>query len=313
MKKYIIALLLVCCILSGCSSETTANTSSKEAPRNTSSITFTDSLGYTVTVDTPKNVAVLSGSLADAWLLAGGTLSSTTEDSFSNNALSLSKDVSSIGSIASPNLEKIISNNTDFAILSSNIAGQVKLREKLNQAGITTAYFNVETFQDYSNMMKIFTFITGREDLYKENITDLQSKIDAQIARQDNSHPTVLFLRSYSSGITAKDSNSMTGAMLKELGCTNIADGNTAFAKDLSMEAILEADPDYIFVTTMGESEKEALNSLAKQFTSNPAWNTLSAIKNKHYHILPKDLFQNKPNNRWAESYTQLADILYGE
>lgn len=313
MKKYLIALLTICFILSGCSNTNTTNTSSEDASPQTSSITFTDSLGYTVTINNPKNVAVLSGSFADAWLLAGGKLSAATEDTWTNDAVSLSENVSSVGSIKSPNLEKIISNDTDFAILSSNISGQVDLREQLEQAGVTTAYFNLETFRDYSNMMKIFTEITGRDDLYQENVADIQSEIDAQIARQDNSHPTILFLRSYSSGITAKDSNSMTGAMLKELGCVNIADSNTSFAGDLSIEAIIEANPDYIFVTTMGESEEDALKSITDQFTSNAAWNTLSAVKNGHYYILPKDLFQNKPNKRWAESYKQLADILYGE
>lgn len=313
MKKFLSILLIICCLLSGCSNVNNTNNRPEEAAAQTSPITFTDSLGYTVTIDNPKHVAVLSGSIADAWLLAGGKLSSTTEDSWRNDRLSLSENVSSLGSIASPNLEKMISLDTDFAILSSNISGQVDLREQLEQAGITTAYFNIETFIDYSNMMKIFTAITGRDDLYQKNVMDIKSEIDTQIARQDNSHPTILFLRSYSSGISAKDSHSMTGAMLKELGCTNIADSNTSFAGDLSMEAIIKADPDYIFVTTMGESEEAALKSLTDQFISNPAWNTLSAVKNEHYNILPKDLFQNKPNNRWAESYEQLADILYGE
>lgn len=307
MKKTIIFLLFTCCILSGC------NHTSKDTAKKASSVTFTDSLNHSVSVNNPKHVAVLSGSLADAWVLAGGKISSTTKDAWTNDALTLSKNVTSVGSIAAPNVEKIVSLDTDFAILSSNISGQVKMRNQLEEAGITTAYFNVETFQDYAKMMKTLTNITGRKDLYQENVTNLQSSIDKQIARQDDSHPTVLFLRSYSSGVSAKDSQSMTGAMLKELGCINIADSNKSFAKDLSMEAIVEADPDYIFVTTMGRSDKAALKSITNQFTSNPAWKTLSAVKNKHYHVLPKDLFQNKPNKRWDKSYQYLANILYGE
>ena len=36
-------------------------------------------------------------------------------------------------------------------------------------------------------------------------------------------------------------------------------------------------------------------------------------VKNNNYHVLEKELFHNKPNNRWGESYKILADILYGE
>ena len=313
MKKISILLLVSCCFLSGCGTLRTTNNISNESTGQNSSVTFTDSLGYSVTIDHPKNVAVLSGSLADAWILAGGELSSTTEDAWTNDALTLPKNVPSLGSIAAPNMEQIISLDTDFAILSSNISGQVNIRKQLEQVGITTSYFDVETFEDYSGMMKTFTNITGRDDLFKENVTDIQSEINKQIARQNDSHSTILFLRAYSSGVSAKNSNSMTGAMLKDFGCINIADSNSAFTGGLSMEAIVTADPDYIFATTMGESEESTLKSVTDQLTSNPAWNTLTAVKNEHYYILPKNLFQNKPNNRWAESYKQLADILYGE
>ncbi len=79
------------------------------------------------------------------------------------------------------------------------------------------------------------------------------------------------------------------------------------------MEAILEADPEYIFVTTMGSSEEAALAMVDELLTSNPAWQGLSAIQKNQYYVLEQELFHNKPNNRWGESYQKLADILYGE
>lgn len=44
---------------------------------------------------------------------------------------------------------------------------------------------------------------------------------------------------------------------------------------------------------------------------SNPAWASLSAVKNGNYYILEKRLFNLKPNARWGEAYEILADILY--
>ena len=46
---------------------------------------------------------------------------------------------------------------------------------------------------------------------------------------------------------------------------------------------------------------------------SAPAWNGLSAMRTERYYVLPKDLFHNKPNNRWDESYEYLAKILWPE
>ena len=44
---------------------------------------------------------------------------------------------------------------------------------------------------------------------------------------------------------------------------------------------------------------------------SNPAWQGLTAVKDDKFYVLEKELFHNKPNNRWGESYEILADILY--
>ena len=103
----------------------------------------------------------------------------------------------------------------------------------------------------------------------------------------------------------------MTGKMLLDLGCVNIADSDSGLLEDLNMEAILVADPDFIFVTTMGSSQEAALSMVDELLASNPAWQGLTAVKDDKFYVLEKELFHNKPNNRWGESYEILADILY--
>jgi iron complex transport system substrate-binding protein len=76
------------------------------------------------------------------------------------------------------------------------------------------------------------------------------------------------------------------------------------------MEVIIQEDPDYIFVVTMGDSEK-ALQALQDGIEKNPAWSDLSAVKNDRFIVLPKELFHYKPNARWGESYEYVAKILY--
>lgn len=284
---------------------------SMQSLQNDSAVTFTDALGYEVAVEEPERTAVLSGSLADAWQLAGGEAAGVTEDA--GECIEVTEDMVMLGAVKSPNIETIIAGDMDFVILSSAIAGHVELRDTLERAGIKTAYFEVETFADYDNMMNIFTKITGREDLYQKNVEDIRSVIEEQIKRADASKPSVLFLRAFSTGVKAKGSDSMTGGMLQELGCVNIADADKGLLNDLSMEAIIDADPDFIFVTTMGESNEEAMDMVQKLLMDNPAWSGLKAVKEDRVHLLPKELFHNKPNVRWGESYRILADYLYGE
>ena len=274
---------------------------------------FEDALGYTVTVRSADHVAAIGGSNAETWLLAGGTLTALTEDAYSERGIEPSTEMINLGTVKSPDMETMILSGIDFAILNAKIAEHVALRSTLENAGITTAYFSIETFEDYLAMLKVCTDITGCQELYEENGLTIQKQIDTVIAQTAGKDaPSVLFIRAYSTGAKAKNSNTMTGAMLKDLGCRNIADSDNSLLENLSMEAIIREDPDFIFVTTQGASTEAAEKNLAESLQSNPAWAELSAVKNGRYIVLPRNLFHYKPNNRWGESYEMLAEILYG-
>ena len=142
------------------------------------------------------------------------------------------------------------------------------------------------------------------------NAASLQARIDAAIdsgKRQDA--PKILILRTSSSKVKALDSSFMVGGMLQEFGCINIADSENGLLTDLSIEAIINEDPDYIFVTCMGDLE-EGQAQLEASLTSNPVWNALQAVQNDRVFYLEKELFHNKPNARWGESYEILAQLL---
>lgn len=311
MKRITAFLLLLLCLLmitTGCTE--TAPKSESSAPAG---VEFTDALGHTIRVTDCDRVVVASGSFAQTWLLAGGTLAGTTDDSFKDD-LGLSEDVTNVGSLHSPNLESILALNPSLVILSADISGHTDLADQLNAAHIPTAYFSVEVFEDYLNMLKICTEITGRDDLYEKNGRDVQKQVQEIIARTaGNPSPKVLFLRAGAGKVAARNSDTMAGAMLKDMGCTNIADSETGLLDNLSMEVIIQENPDFIFATTMGDSEEKAKKALQDTLLSNPAWASLSAVKNGRYVTLPKEMFHQKPNNRWAEAYEQLWEILYGE
>lgn len=275
-------------------------------------VTFVDSLGRTVTAGAPVRVGAAMGSFAEGWLLAGGELVAATEDATSERGITLPKDAVSLGSMKTPSVEAILSADLDLLLLSSDIAGQVDLADTLDQAGVPTAYFSVETFDDYLVMLKTFTAITGRPDLYEQNGTAVKAQVNAAIARctAAGKEPKILLLRAYSTGVKAKGSDNMTGAMLADLGCLNIAQSDTSLLEELNLESIVTADPDFIFITTMGASDEAAMASFNELLGSNPAFAALTAVTENRCILLEKKLFHYKPNARWGESYEKLADIL---
>lgn len=306
-RKLIAALLALALLLTLCACAPAGN-----APQNTA--TFTDDLGHEVTLSSWAHVAAPQSSFAQLWMLAGGEVYATSTDALGEGIVDFPEDIVDLGSVKTPSVETMISAGVDFALLSADLSAHVELYDTLTAAGIPCAYLDVETFDDYLRALKLLTDLTGRDDLYQQNGEQIKSRIDAAIARKEgHDAPTVLLLRAYSSGVKAKGSDNMAGAMLQDMGCVNIADSDDSLLENLSMEVIIQRDPDYIFVTTMGESDEAALKSVEDTLMSNPAWAELSAVKNGRYVVLPKDLFHLKPNDRWGESYEMLAVILYGE
>lgn len=224
-----------------------------------------------------------------------------------------------VGTVKDPNLEEILSLSPDFVLLSPDIENHIKISAILKNAKIPHAFFKVEYFEDYLKMLDICTDITGKKDLYDKNGLKVQQEIDGILSKSEknassrsSSKPTVLFVRAFSSGAKAKKDDNLTCKMLEDLGTINIASKHPSLLEDLSIEAVIEEDPDYIFLTTMGDTEK-AMEALKNGIENNPAWSNLTAVKNNRYIILPKELFHYKPNAKWGESYKYLAELIYPE
>lgn len=329
MKRFLPLFLALALLLTGCAAVSTTESTSQtvsqvdspsSAPESASSqlesageVSITDSNGSQITLDTsaPRVVATY-GSFAEAWLLAGGELCGVTQDALEQRDLGLPEDIAVVGTVKEPNAEEIIALEPDLVLLASDITAQADIRDVLENAGLACAFFQVDTFADYAFMMEQLCAITGREDLYEENVTQVGQQIEEAQANAalSSTRPNVLLIRAFSTGIKAKTDDELAGAILKDLGAHNIADDHPSMLEDLSLEEVIAADPDYIFVTTMGDEQKalDYLNGLIQQ---NPAWSELSAVKEDRYIVLPKDLFHYKPNNRWGESYQYLGEILY--
>lgn len=287
---------------------------SSPACAQTTDYTFTDALGYEVTLSSHERVAALYGSFAETWLLAGGELVGVTSDALEERALDFGDGVAVLGSVKEPNLEEIIIADPDFLILSADIAAHTEFHAALSAAQIPHAYYRVDTFDDYLAMLRQFTALTQREDLYLQNGEAVRLQIEAVLDSVKNKpSPTVLLLRAFSTGVKAKGDDNLAGVILRDLGADNLVSRYESLLEDVSMEAIIAADPDFIFVTVMGSSDEKALAYLNAHFAENPAWAGLSAVKNDRFTVLPKALFHYKPNARWGESYAYLANLLYPE
>ena len=280
-------------------------------------IFLTDDLGRSVTIERqPQRVAALIGSFADIWCLAGGedALIAAADDTFRKFDLPIAADAINLGATKDISLEKLLAAQPQLVIASCSTAEQVALEPALTGMGLNTVYFDVDSFEDYLRMLDVCTQITGRSENYARYGEEVQAQVDAARARADGSRPTVLYIRATGSSCRAKGSEgSVLGEMLLAMDCENIADSEDGLLESLSIEAILRADPDFIFVVEQSADPEAAKAVLEKTLFSNPAWQTLTAVREGRVHLMDGSLFNLKPNSRWGEAYGQLAEILYGQ
>ena len=308
--------------LPACSQTSTTTSSpdaqSTSAASDTQGVTFTDDLGREVTVSNPQRVVACMGSFAGAWRLAGGTLVGVSDDAFAHYGVD-SATVAGVGKSTALNLESILDLDPDFVIMTGISDGkhatgvsQEDMETALGEAGVPVAFFKVTTFADYERVMGIFCQITGRDDLYQQHVAAVKSQIDDDIQTYSvaGRAPTVLVVSAYSKGLVVQDSSGMAGAIVRDLGAVNVADENPSLLSDFSLEAAIEADPDYTLVLAASDDEQTAQQYYEDAVGSDSAWADMAAVREGRVTMLDAAHFLYKPLDKWAESYEIVGQAL---
>lgn len=310
MRKYCIILLALALLatgLAGCG---------REEAGGAAYYAFTDDAGRQITLEKkPEKVAVLFSSYADVWTAAGGSIAVTVGETLERGFAPEGTALVDAGAGKTIDREALVAAGPDFVICSADIAAQRETAEYLNGVGIPCAQFRVDTFEEYRNMLAVCTDITGDKAAFETWGTQVAGRVDAirSQAREalEGKDVRILFVRAgsqYSATKAKTAEENFVCAMLKELGTYNIGENAPVLLDGLSLEEILVEDPDYIFISTMGN--EQAARTYMDSVLAQESWQALTAVKTGHYAYLPKDLFQFKPNGRWDEAYGYLAAIL---
>lgn len=310
MKRWICFLTVLCLLLSGCAGGAVGSASGGKT------VSFTDDLGRELTIPRPSRVVTLIASFADVWCLAGGaeSLVGVTSAVWTYYDLPLREDVADLGGTKNLNLEALIACQPELVLASCGTDRNVELEETFDKMGIPVAYFSVNDFEDYLRMLNICTQLTGAEENYNLHGLAVQEELNAALVQADGSAPSVLYVRATGSGCKVKNStDSVLGRMLSRLGCRNIADSEGSLLEELSMEVILREDPEFIFVILQSADPADAQKVLETTLLNQPAWQSLTAVREGRYYVMDPNLYNLKPNGRWGEAYENLADILYSQ
>ena len=326
----ILILSLSISVLAGCAATAPKAEDSPETPIAKEETNGPDEYGITINEDTvnfvdgrgeevilkkePKKTDMLFVSFIDIWMDHVGELIGMVEPS--DEFIPGTENIPTVGKQGSFSLEEIIALEPELVVLSANTKSQMELIPALESNNIEVLVLDYKFKEDYFKIAKVFAAVNNKMELYDTEAGLVKENTQAIIdkAPKEN-NPKVLVIFATKKAISARTSDTTVGEMFKDLNVINIADSSNDMLSDknFSMEKILEEDPDFIFVQTMGSDVEAIQERLEMDAESNPAWSSLSAVKNSKYLVLPKDLYTYKANDRYAEAYEELAKILYPE
>ena len=275
-------------------------------------VTFREADGSIVELPKhPGRPIVALNSILDLWYMSGGSSLARVRGSI--NVPEEAAELPILGSIGNLNTELMMELEPDFLVFTTSEA-QLKARELFSGEGVLSVAISYNTYDDFRVVLDLFTRLNGRDDLYEELLMPIQRGVQGIINQvPDGEGPSVCILFASTRYVKVETENTITGDYCKDLGARNIYAGRKGESRvELSLEYILEQDPDLIFVTTMGDVEK-CRARMDKDIIASDIWGDLSAVRNGRFFYLDKSYSIYKPNRFYPEAYRIMAEYLYPE
>ena len=273
---------------------------------------ITDDAGRDVVFEKkPERIVVTSASFLEPLHAVGGTVVGRPDSK--TQMPDWAKDITSIGQVYAVNPEKIILCKPDLVIINKGM--NEKLLDILAENNILALVLDMKSYDKVKNEISIFGELTENPDKSKKLIEEMDSKIKATIDKMPKDKHRVAILHSTAQGLSVQLEGSIAGNIVKMFGWENVAAGMTPLegnpdAAPYSLETLAEQNPEIIFVTSMGKIEEIKAN-MQHNIDTNPAWQSIKAIKNGKIYYLPQDLFLLSPGLRYPEAVETMAKLIY--
>lgn len=280
--------------------------------------TITDYLDKKVTLESkPTKVAVLSGTYLGLWYELGGTSICRTDLGtvlIDTKHADQIKALPSVGAVYNSNVEAIIQFQPDLIIAQTGV--QSTLSETLTKLKFKIVTLHMRTYTDVLDHIRAFGALLGNEKDTGDIISQMEAEKKSITDKLPRNPKSVVILYATSSSLAVKLDNSIAGDIAKILCLKNIAsdlppDTLGSETTPLDIEYIVKHNPDVILVTTMISSNVEAKRTMQEEFSTNPAWSGIGAIKKGNVVYLPQEYFLYNAAHHYVDAIRYMAKGVY--
>ena len=223
--------------------------------------------------------------------------------------------ITEIGQSFAPNFETVVSLAPDLVVFDSNFKDKVS--DQVSQYNLNSFYFDTTSFTNFKESIVELGKVTDREEKAQELANTLQESVDKVLEKssKDSTDLKVAIIFGSSESFMLATDTSYIGDLLNTINVDNITDtieGVNSGYINFSLEQIVKNNPDYILRFSHGDTEA-AKKAFDDEFTSNPAWQALDAVKNGNVYDLDPSIFGVTANLKVTDAIEELGNIIYGE
>ncbi len=313
MKKIFMLLLLLLQImtLSGCGSQNTKETT---ADSNVF-LTITDDAGRKVVLkNKPERVVSLSPSFLGMIEAVDGKVIGRATSKVGTIPESM-KDAQEVGFTYNIDVERVVALKPDCVLA---LKGQHdKFISLLESNNIPVIEIDVRTYKEVQSALKLIGKVYGVQQKGEQAAEKLDNEISKISEKIPKDEKKIVILHASAKNVTVELDGTIAGSAAKLLGFKNVAAGSTPLSGDpdktpYSLEELVKNNPDLIFITSMG-TDAAIENRLRSDVQSNPAWNSLQAVRENKIVFLPEQLFLINPGLQYPKAVEYMAKTVYPE
>ncbi len=293
--KLMIMLFSVLALLAACGGGDTEKAGEKKnEPKKTNAKPYTieHAMGSTTIKSTPKRVVILTNEGTEALLALGvkpvGAVQSFQGDPWYDHMKKDMEGVEVVGVEGEVNVEKIASLKPDLII--GNKMRQEKVYDQLS--AIAPTVFSETLRGDWKENFKLYAKALNLEEKGKKVLGEFDKHVaDLKTKLGDRTNQEVSVVRFMAGKSRIYYTDSFSGVIFDQLGFKRAAQQEELFtpenklgklAVEVGKEVIPKMDGDLLFYFTYAPNGDQKAIDTAKEWTSDPLWKNLNAVKSGH-------------------------------
>jgi iron complex transport system substrate-binding protein len=262
-------------------------------------VTVTPAEGEPVTIERrPERIISLSASNTETLFAVGAGDQVVAVDQQSDYPTDAPRtDLSGL----TPNVEALSGYDPDLVVISDDAENLVESMTAVNVPVLLVPA--PATIEDVYTGMELIGKATGHPDEAADLVDQTRTGLDKIVADTPKPASALSYYHELDTTLYSVTSKTFIGQVYGLFGLTNIADPadvDSGGYPQLSNEAVLEADPDLIFL-----ADVQCCGQNAETVAARPGWDTLKAVKNGDVVALDDDLA-----SRWGPRIVDLAQSI---